>query len=40
MIGPSTKPPNWIAALGARPGDHVAVLMSNRVECVELMIAG
>ncbi len=25
---------NWIGALGARPGDHVAVLMSNRVECI------
>jgi long-chain acyl-CoA synthetase len=31
---------NWIAALGAQPGDHVAVWMGNRVECVELMIAG
>jgi long-chain acyl-CoA synthetase len=31
---------NWIAALGARPGDHVAVLSGNRAECVELMIAG
>jgi long-chain acyl-CoA synthetase len=31
---------NWIAALGARPGDHVAVLAGNRAECVELMIAG
>ena len=31
---------NWIAALGARPGDHVAVLMGNRAECIELMLAG
>jgi acyl-CoA synthetase (AMP-forming)/AMP-acid ligase II len=31
---------NWIGALGAQPGDHVAVWMGNRVECVELMIAG
>ncbi|HKA15902.1 MAG TPA: AMP-binding protein, partial [Myxococcota bacterium] len=31
---------NPIGALGARPGDHVAVLMTNRAECVELMVAG
>jgi long-chain acyl-CoA synthetase len=31
---------NWIGALGAKPGDHVAVLMGNRAECVELLIAG
>ena len=31
---------NWIGELGARPGDHVAVWMGNRVECVELMLAG
>jgi long-chain acyl-CoA synthetase len=31
---------NWIAALGARPSDRVAVWMGNRVECVELMLAG
>src|SRR5262245_8888839 len=31
---------NWIGALGARPGDHVAVWMGNRAECVELMVAG
>jgi long-chain acyl-CoA synthetase len=31
---------NWIGGLGARPGDHVAVLMGNRAECIELMIAG
>jgi len=30
----------WIHDLGARPGDHVATLMGNRVECVELMLAG
>ena len=31
---------NWIADLGARPGDHVAVWMGNRAECIELMVAG
>jgi len=36
----TTRLANWIGALGAQPGDHVAVWMGNRVECVELMIAG
>ena len=36
----TTRLANWIEALGARPGDHVAVWMGNRAECVELMIAG
>jgi long-chain acyl-CoA synthetase len=30
----------WIHDLGARPGDHVATLLGNRVECVELLLAG
>jgi len=36
----ATRLARWIHALGARPGDHVATLMGNRVECIELMIAG
>jgi long-chain acyl-CoA synthetase len=36
----TTRLANWIGELGARPGDHVAVWMGNRVECIELMIAG
>jgi long-chain acyl-CoA synthetase len=36
----SARLANWIRELGTQPGDHVATLMGNRVECVELMVAG
>jgi len=35
----TTRLAHWLHALGARPGEHVATLMANRVECVELMLA-